>query len=276
MYYLLWLEGELLERERYMLFISVSPVWLVERERVGESESEEGEEMEEGWWRERENAMAWSGLEVVSPPFVSNWLRRSHVVHLHAREVEVMSSSSVPTGNQCANAQHCHHNWVPGTVCRKPDPLGKQMLFSIGFCFSPNYSCRDQNYWNLTHIKTGPSLLWFDLTDVFFLNCLVYSIPSSSFHFLTCADYGTGYQYTMYFLHSLHNLSQLLTSAFLCLFIYSFKHLSKKKKNFNGATICQILALSTEDSVMSQTLSLSISYAEALSHGTSECEWIWR
>lgn len=41
-----------------MLFISVSPVWLVERERVGESESEEGEEMEEGWWRERENAMA--------------------------------------------------------------------------------------------------------------------------------------------------------------------------------------------------------------------------
>lgn len=222
--------------------------------------------------------MAWPGLEVVSPPFVSNWLGRSHVVHLHAREMEVMSSSRVPTGNQCANAQHCHHNWVPGTVCRKPDPLGKQMRFSIGFCFSPNYSCRDQNYWNLTHIKTGPSLLWFDLTDVFFLNCLVYSIPSLSFHFLTCADYGTDYQYTMYFLHSLHNLSQLLTSAFLCLLIYSFKHLSKKKKkkSLMSATICQILALSTEASVMGRTLSLSISHAEALSHGTSECEWIWR
>lgn len=39
-----------------MLFVSVSPVWLVER--VRESESEEGGEVEEGWWRERENAMA--------------------------------------------------------------------------------------------------------------------------------------------------------------------------------------------------------------------------
>lgn len=187
MYYILWLEGEILERKWCMLFIFVSPMWLAE------------------WERERErkhNCMTRSRSSITF--FVFLWLELSQIVHLYDREMGGCSVLVYPQGKKkCGNMQHClSHNSVPGLVRRKIDPLGKQIFFSV-FYFPSKYGCNDQKHSNLTSVKTETSLLWIDLLDLcltFFLNCLGYSsMPSSSFHFLTFGVYRTD-QDTMYFL----------------------------------------------------------------------------